>query len=124
MCTAPDAAECAPFLGQPFFGATSRISERPKFAIARAAMPIFSASWGSTRMMTGWYVTVLLNLRAALDTRLFVLPKAPRRARASYEPHLDILGVYVLPLCCFVADYAAGYIGTGLYPLTLWTFGA
>ena len=36
----------------------------------------------------------------------------------------DILGVYVLPLCCFVADYAAGYIGTELYPLTLWTFGA
>jgi len=37
---------------------------------------------------------------------------------------LDILGVYVLPLCCFVADYAAGYLGTELYPLTLWTFGA
>src|SRR5829696_5819566 len=36
----------------------------------------------------------------------------------------DILGVYVLPLCCFVADYAAGYLGTELYPLTLWTFGA
>lgn len=37
---------------------------------------------------------------------------------------LDILGVYVLPLCCFVANYAAGYLGTQLYPLTLWTFGA
>src|SRR5829696_5819565 len=86
MCVAPDAAECAPFLGHPFFGATSRISESPKFAIARAAMPIFSASCGSTRMMTGWYVTVLLNLRAALGTRVFVLPKAPGQARASYEP--------------------------------------
>ena len=37
---------------------------------------------------------------------------------------LDILGVYVLPLCCFVADYAAGLLATQLYPLTLWTFGA
>jgi hypothetical protein len=37
---------------------------------------------------------------------------------------LDIAGVYVLPLCCFVADYVAGFIGTPLYPLTLWTLGA
>ena len=37
---------------------------------------------------------------------------------------LDVLGVYLLPLCCFVADYAADYLGTRLYPLTLWTSGA
>src|SRR5690606_4157151 len=42
-----------PPLGQPSRGATRRISERPKFAMARAHMPIFSASCGSTRMTMG-----------------------------------------------------------------------
>jgi hypothetical protein len=53
MGAAPEAAERAPFLGQPSRGATRRNSDKPKFAIARAAMPMFSASWGSTRMTMG-----------------------------------------------------------------------
>src|SRR6185312_11680032 len=50
---APDAASRTPFFGQPFFGATSRSSDSPKLAMARATMPMFSASCGSTRMATG-----------------------------------------------------------------------
>src|SRR5258708_25376590 len=39
--------------GQPSLGLTSRNSERPKFAITRAAAPMFSASCGAFRIMTG-----------------------------------------------------------------------
>lgn len=38
---------------------------------------------------------------------------------------LDVLGVYVLPLCCIVVDYAfLNLWWTELYPLTLWAFAA
>ncbi len=40
-------------LGQPSRGLTSLSSDRPKFAMARATMPIFSPSCGSTRTMAG-----------------------------------------------------------------------
>src|SRR5580704_806988 len=40
-------------LGQPWRGLTSRSRERPKFAMARAAAPIFSPSCGSTRTTVG-----------------------------------------------------------------------
>ena len=54
----PEAAAVAPFfrpppVGQPSRGATRRSSDRPKLAIARAHMPMFSASCGSTRITTG-----------------------------------------------------------------------
>ena len=39
--------------GQPSRGVTSRRSLKPKFAIARAAAPMFSPSCGSTNMMAG-----------------------------------------------------------------------
>ena len=51
--TAPDAATTALALGQPHCGATSRISVRPKFSIARAAVPIFSPIWVRQRMTAG-----------------------------------------------------------------------
>ena len=37
---------------------------------------------------------------------------------------LDVLGVYLLPLCCLILDYALKWLGTALYPFTLWTFAA
>src|ERR1700680_2796415 len=40
-------------LGQPSRGFTSRKSDKPKFAIARAQAPIFSPNCGSERMMAG-----------------------------------------------------------------------
>jgi hypothetical protein len=40
-------------LGQPSRGLTIRIRVSPQFSIARAAAPIFSPIWGSTRMMMG-----------------------------------------------------------------------
>ena len=40
-------------LGQPSRGLTRRSSDRPKLAMARATMPMFSPSCGSTRMIAG-----------------------------------------------------------------------
>ena len=40
-------------LGQPWRGLTSRKRDSPKFAMARAAAPMFSPSCGSTRITTG-----------------------------------------------------------------------
>lgn len=37
---------------------------------------------------------------------------------------LDLLGVYILPACCFIVDYAIGGVGASSYPLTLWTVAA
>src|SRR5665213_2329505 len=51
--SAPAAARCALILGQPSRGLTIRSRERAKLPIARAAMPIFSPSCGSTRITTG-----------------------------------------------------------------------
>ncbi len=48
-----EAVASAPGLGQPSRGRTSRKSYSPKFFIARAAAPMFSAIWGSTRMTVG-----------------------------------------------------------------------
>ena len=47
------AAARARSFGQPCTGFTSRSRVRPKLAIARAAVPTFSPSCGSTRMITG-----------------------------------------------------------------------
>ena len=51
--SAPEAAERALSLGQPSRGRTSRRSVRPQFSMARAAVPMFSPSCGSTRMIAG-----------------------------------------------------------------------
>ena len=51
--SAPAAARCARRFGHASRGRTRRSRERPKFAIARAAVPMFSASCGSTRTMIG-----------------------------------------------------------------------
>ena len=48
-----DAVLIAFWLGQLPFGDTRRISDRPKFIIARAAAPIFSPRVGPTSIMTG-----------------------------------------------------------------------
>ena len=53
MPAAPAAIASAFSLGQPSRGLTSRKSDRPKFAIARAQAPMFSPSCGSERMMAG-----------------------------------------------------------------------
>ena len=53
MRSAPAAIIRALSLGQACRGATSRSRDRPKFAMARAAAPIFSPSCGSTRMTIG-----------------------------------------------------------------------
>src|ERR1700691_2511648 len=53
MRLAPVAIMRALSLGQPCRGLTMRSRESPKFAMARAAAPIFSPSCGSTRTMTG-----------------------------------------------------------------------
>jgi hypothetical protein len=50
------AAETAFSFGHPSRGATSRSSQRPKFAMARAAMPMFSPIWGSTRITAGAFI--------------------------------------------------------------------
>ncbi len=52
-CTAPEEAARAFSLGHPSRGATSRRSVTPKFAMARAAVPIFSPSCGSTSTIAG-----------------------------------------------------------------------
>src|SRR5213075_1213745 len=51
--SAPAAARCAPTLGQPSRGLTIRSLASAKFPIARAAMPLFSPSCGSTRITIG-----------------------------------------------------------------------
>src|ERR1700751_586299 len=51
--SAPLAAAIALSDGQPSRGRTSRRSSRPQFIIARAAVPMFSPSCGSTRMIAG-----------------------------------------------------------------------
>src|SRR3569833_395702 len=51
--SAPEADAQARSCGQPSLGLTSRSSDRPKLAITRAAAPIFSASCGAFRIMTG-----------------------------------------------------------------------
>src|SRR5438309_2012301 len=60
--SAPDAAGPAAGLGQPSRGATRRRSVRPKLSIARAALPIFSPSWGRTRTMAGCGAVMLRRL--------------------------------------------------------------
>src|SRR5258708_10812927 len=50
--SAPAAARCALRFGQPSRGLTIRSRVSAKLTIARAAMPIFSPSCGSTRMIT------------------------------------------------------------------------
>src|SRR5262249_12577531 len=50
---APVAIMRALSLGQPCRGLTSRNCDRPKFAMARAAAPIFSPSCGSTKTTIG-----------------------------------------------------------------------
>ena len=47
------AAGPAEGLGHPSRGSTRRISASPKLSIARAALPMFSPSWGRTRTRTG-----------------------------------------------------------------------
>src|SRR5579883_44011 len=51
--SAPAAARWAAILGQPSRGLTRRSRDSAKLPMARAAMPIFSPSCGSTRMITG-----------------------------------------------------------------------
>src|SRR5262245_21729552 len=51
--SAPEAADSALALGQPSRGSTILSSLKLKFAIARAAVPIFSPSCGLTRMTQG-----------------------------------------------------------------------
>src|ERR1051326_6521317 len=51
--SAPLAALTALSEGQPSRGRTRRRSSSPQFSIARAAVPIFSPSCGSTRMIAG-----------------------------------------------------------------------
>src|ERR1700693_3105154 len=51
--SAPEAARLAWTLGQPSRGLTMRSRVSPKLPIARATMPMFSPSCGSTRMTTG-----------------------------------------------------------------------
>ena len=53
MRSAPEAERRAWMLGQPSRGLTSRSRARPKFAMARAAAPMFSPSCGSTRITIG-----------------------------------------------------------------------
>ena len=53
MRSAPAAIMRALSFGQPCRGLTRRSRDRPKFAMARAAAPIFSPSCGSTRTTTG-----------------------------------------------------------------------
>src|SRR6476661_11107015 len=53
MRSAPAAIIRALAFGQDCRGATRRNRDRPKFAMARAAAPIFSPSCGSTRTTTG-----------------------------------------------------------------------
>ena len=53
LILAPLAAACAFLLGQPSRGFTKRKSVRPQLYMARAAVPIFSQSCGSTRMIAG-----------------------------------------------------------------------
>src|SRR3984885_3459901 len=53
MGWAPEAARCALMLGQPSRGLTMRSRVSAKLPIARAAMPMFSPSCGSTRITTG-----------------------------------------------------------------------
>ena len=53
MWSAPAAARCAATLGQPSRGLTMRSRVSAKLPMARAAMPMFSPSCGSTRMTTG-----------------------------------------------------------------------
>src|ERR1700677_1213328 len=58
MRSAPAAITCALSFGQACRGLTSRSRERPKFAMARAAAPIFSPIWDSTRITTGPGVSI------------------------------------------------------------------
>ena len=51
--SAPEAITRAFSFGQPCRGLTRRSRDSPKFAMARAAAPIFSPSCGSTRMTIG-----------------------------------------------------------------------
>src|SRR5215469_409244 len=51
--SAPDADAQARSWGQPSRGLTRRRSVRPKLAMMRAAAPMFSASCGAFRIMTG-----------------------------------------------------------------------
>src|SRR5271168_3041645 len=51
--SAPEAARLAWTLGQPSRGLTMRSRDSAKLPIARAAMPMFSPSCGSTRITTG-----------------------------------------------------------------------
>src|SRR5437763_804255 len=53
MSSAPEAAARARGLGQPSRGLTRRSRVSPKFAMARAAVPMFSPSCGSTRTTIG-----------------------------------------------------------------------
>src|SRR4051812_38656166 len=53
MWSAPEAARWALTFGQPSRGLTMRSRVSPKLPIARAAMPMFSPSCGSTRITTG-----------------------------------------------------------------------
>src|SRR6185312_17281770 len=80
--SAPDAAATALSFGQPSRGRTRRKSSRPQFIIARAAVPIFSPSCGSTRMIAGPPVTV---------SRLWFVPAIVRDLEPPLSP---IYGLY------------------------------
>src|SRR6185312_10188442 len=85
MRSAPAAITLARSLGQPCFGLTSRSRDRPKFAMARAAAPMFSPSCGSTRTTTGAGVSsqrLVLSVPEPGITLLFAAGIAGRRAPA------------------------------------------
>src|SRR5215212_4698869 len=96
MVPAPEAAERAPILGQPSRGATSRNSDSPKFAMARAAMPMFSANCGSTSMMAGarigaaWSGSVTRPLWRV--RKLIASPSEPPRPRSKLVQSLPGVG--------------------------------
>ena len=75
MASAPDAARLAWMFGQPSRGLTMRSSDRPKLPMARAAMPIFCPSCGSTSTTIGaatFAPAVLLSVSriASISTRI------------------------------------------------------
>ena len=88
------AAARALSFGQPSRGLTSLSSASPKFAMARATMPIFSPSCGSTRMMTGFDARAARDVpwrgRPAILCREFKVWRPDHDGRRSGRAHTGV----------------------------------
>src|SRR5262249_15631900 len=85
---APVAIIRALSLGQPCRGLTRRSCDRPKLAMARAAAPIFSPSWGSTSTTIGpACATRVFDLSVPAPGMALSYSQAPRSAGSGIHNH-------------------------------------